>query len=100
MDESIPLKTSTIQAPQGVAPRFLFVNRISSLKQISNNTYNIVGDSELKNPLISDMDRVRIDNGINTTLQSKGKVQITESKADVLISYFIVTKDKVKINST
>lgn len=62
-------------------------------------TYNIVGDKELKNPLISDIDRVRIDKGINTTLQSRGKVQTTQSKAGVLISYFIVTKDKVKFNS-
>lgn len=66
----------------------------------SINTYHIVGDDKLKNPLISDMDRTRIDKGIFTSMQSKGKTQTTQAKADVLISYFVVTKDKVKVSSS
>lgn len=66
----------------------------------SINTYNIIGDDELKNPFISDIDRVRIDNSIDSTLQGKGKSQTTQSKADVLISYFVVTKDKVKVSGS
>jgi len=66
----------------------------------SISTYNIVGDDELKNPLISDMDRVRIDKSIFITLQGKGKTQTTQTNADVLISYFVVTKDKVKVSGS
>lgn len=66
----------------------------------SITSYSIVGDDEIRNPMISDMDRTRIDNSINHTLQNKGKSDSTEAKADVLISYFIVTKDKVKVTGS
>lgn len=63
-------------------------------------SYFIVGDKDLKNPMISDIDRSRFNDAISKELQLKGLVATDEKSADILISYFVVTKDKMKVNST
>ncbi len=63
-------------------------------------TYHIVGDQHLKNPMVSDIDRERMNNALTNELDVQGRIATDETSADILISYFIVTKDKVKVNST
>ncbi len=63
-------------------------------------TFNVVGDDKLKNPMISDINRSRIDSALITSLTKQGKTAVNKNSADVLISYFIVTKDKVKVTSS
>ncbi|TPH15242.1 DUF4136 domain-containing protein [Litorilituus lipolyticus] len=64
------------------------------------NSYNVIGDSHLKNPLLSDIDRLRVNNALELSLNKLGKTQVTQQEADVLVSYFILTKDKLKVNAT
>lgn len=66
----------------------------------SIKTYSVIGDEQYKNPMFSDIDRVRFDSAIDDSMQQRGKFKVSESEADVLVSYFVVTKDKIKINST
>jgi len=65
----------------------------------SVKSYSVVGDDHLRNPLISDIDRERIDSAIDSSMQQRGKFEVNEDKADILISYFVVTKDKTKVNA-
>lgn len=62
-------------------------------------TFNVVGDTKFKNPMISDINRSRIDSALISSLIKQGKTEANINSADVLISYFIVTKDKVKVSS-
>jgi len=62
-------------------------------------TFNLIGDAKLKNPMISDINRSRIDSALINSLKEQGKTEANIKSADVLISYFIVTKDKVKVSS-
>ncbi len=66
----------------------------------SVKTYNLVGDEHLRNPMISDISRDRLDSALDNSMEQKGLSEVQEESADILISYFIVTKDKVKINSS
>jgi hypothetical protein len=66
----------------------------------SVETFHVIGDDHLKNPMVSDINRVRIDDAVITAFKEQGKELDDTQSADVLISYFIVTKDKVKVNST
>lgn len=66
----------------------------------SIKTYHIVGDKALRNPMLSDMDRLRLGRAIDSSMQQRGKLEAAEQQADVLVSYFVVTKDKIKVNST
>jgi hypothetical protein len=63
-------------------------------------TFNVVGDDKLKNPMISDINRSRIDSALISSLIKQGKTEANINSADVIISYFIVTKDKVKVTSS
>lgn len=63
-------------------------------------TYNVIGDEQYKNPMFSDIDRVRFESAIDESMQQRGTFKVVKKEADVLVSYFIVTKDKIKINST
>lgn len=63
-------------------------------------TYSVIGDEQLKNPMFSDIDRERFDAAIDISMQQHNVEEVTPDKADVLVSYFVVTKDKVKINAS
>jgi hypothetical protein len=63
-------------------------------------TYNVIGDQQLKNPMFSDIDRERFDAAIDISMQQRNVEEVSGEKADVLVSYFVVTKDKVKVNSS
>jgi len=62
-------------------------------------TFSVIGDDHNNNSLISDINRERIDIAVTTALIQQGKQEDNIKSADVLISYFIVTKDKIKVNS-
>jgi len=64
------------------------------------HTYSVIGDEQLKNPMFSDIDRERFDAAIDISMQQRNVVEVSADKADVLVSYFVVTKDKVKVNSS
>lgn len=76
------------------------VDKSSQYDFASVETFNVIGDDLLRNPMISDMDRARLDSAIETSLESLGKSSDDQGNADILVSYFIVTKDKVKVNSS
>jgi hypothetical protein len=64
-------------------------------------SYFIVGDEKLKNPMISDIDRDRFNEAISHEFTLQGLVLAKEKTgADILISYFVVTQDKMKVNSS
>ncbi|NTS77234.1 DUF4136 domain-containing protein [Catenovulum sp. SM1970] len=63
-------------------------------------TFAIVGDEDNKNILLSDIDRERINSAIVQSLTNAGKRQVDEKDADVLIAYFVYTKDKTRVYST
>ena len=63
-------------------------------------TYSVIGDEQLKNPMFSDIDRARFDAAIDISMQQHNIEEVSPEKADVLVSYFVVTKDKVKVNSS
>lgn len=64
------------------------------------DTYSVIGDEQLKNPMFSDIDRERFDAAIDISMRQHDVEEVTADKADVLVSYFVVTKDKVKVNSS
>lgn len=63
-------------------------------------SYYVIGDERQKKPMFSDIDRARLEGAIDDSMQQLGKLKEQESEADILISYFVVTKDKVKVNSS
>ena len=63
-------------------------------------TYSVIGDEQLKNPMFSDIDRARFDAAIDISMQQHNIEEVSPEQADVLVSYFVVTKDKVKVNSS
>ncbi len=63
-------------------------------------TFTIIGDDHLKNPMISDIDRQRINDAINDELYLNGRDATEFNSADLLVSYFVVTKDKTKVSSS
>ena len=63
-------------------------------------SYHVIGDQQLKNPMFSDIDRSRLETAIDSEMQQRGKFEVGVDKADILVSYFVVTKDKVKVNSS
>ena len=63
-------------------------------------TYSVIGDEQLKNPMFSDIDRARFDAAIDISMQQHNIEEVSPENADVLVSYFVVTKDKVKVNSS
>lgn len=65
----------------------------------SIQSYFVVGDEQLKNPMISDIDRNRINDAIDSEFNLHGLISTDEENADVLITYFVVTKDKTKVRS-
>ena len=64
-------------------------------------TYSVIGDEQLKNPMFSDIDRARFDAAIDISMQQHNIEEVSPEQADILVSYFVVTKDKdkVKVNS-
>ncbi len=66
----------------------------------SVKSYHVIGDQQLKNPMFSDIDRNRLETAIDDQMKQRGKLEVEQSKADILVSYFIVTKDKVKVNTS
>ena len=75
-------------------------DKSSSYNFAAVESYHVIGDQKLKNPMFSDIDRNRLEMAIDEQMQQKGKLEVNQSNADVLISYFIVTKDKVKVNTS
>lgn len=63
-------------------------------------TYFIAGDQHLKNPLLSDMDRQRINQAIDEQLYLNGRDATDVEAADLLVSYFVITKDKTQIRAS
>jgi hypothetical protein len=63
-------------------------------------SYFIVGDQHLKNPMISDIDRSRFNEAISNEFNLQGLVSTDEKSADILINYFVVTQDKMKVTSS
>ena len=72
----------------------------SSYDFASVHTYSVIGDEQLKNPMFSDIDRERFDAAIDLSMQQHNVEEVSADKADVLVSYFVVTKDKIKVNSS
>ncbi|WP_068545487.1 DUF4136 domain-containing protein [Thalassotalea crassostreae] len=65
----------------------------------SVKTYNIVGDVSVENPMLSDINRDRINNAIAANLNSKGFATSVEKDADVKIQYFVFTKDRTQVTT-
>ena len=63
-------------------------------------TYFIVGDQHLKNPMVSDIDRQRLNQAIDEQLYLNGRDATDIDSADLLVSYFVITKDKTTIQSS
>ncbi|MCJ8321414.1 MAG: DUF4136 domain-containing protein [Colwellia sp.] len=63
-------------------------------------TYFVVGDDHFKNPVISDIDRNRLNQAIEEELYLNGLNGSDLDSADLLVSYFVVTKDKTKVQSS
>lgn len=61
------------------------------------DTYAIVGEQNLKNPLISDIERERINTAIGNSLDKQGKELAPVKDADVVVTYFVITKDKTQV---
>ena len=72
----------------------------SSYDFSSVKSYFVIGDQQLRNPMFSDIDRSRLESAIDSQMQQRGKFEVEQSKADILVSYFVVTKDKVKVNTS
>jgi hypothetical protein len=66
----------------------------------SVETYFVVADKELKNPMISDIDRNRFNNAIDNEFSMNGLIQDQQETADILVSYFVLTKDKIRVKSS
>lgn len=63
-------------------------------------TYSVIGDEQFKNPMFSDIDRERFDAAIDISMQQHNIEEVSTEQADVLVSYFVVTKDKVKVSAS
>ncbi|WP_019029526.1 DUF4136 domain-containing protein [Colwellia piezophila] len=63
-------------------------------------TYSVIGDEQLKNPMFSDIDRERFDAAIDISMQRYNIEEVSAEEADVLVSYFVVTKDKIKVSAS
>lgn len=63
-------------------------------------SYYIIGDENIKNPMISDIDRNRFNKAIDNEFSLNGLVNADNEAADVHVRYFVVTKDKVRVTST
>ena len=63
-------------------------------------SFHVVGDDQYKNPYLSDINRDRINQSIENELREDYLVERSETDADILVTYFVVTKDKVKVTST
>ncbi|OUS31348.1 hypothetical protein A9Q98_02785 [Thalassotalea sp. 42_200_T64] len=63
-------------------------------------SFHVIGDERLNNPLLSDMDRDRINVAIAESLSAQGKQLDNNQSADVLVEYFVITKDKTRVYST
>ena len=63
-------------------------------------SYFVSGDAEHKNPMISDIDRNRLNDAIDNEFNLQGLIATDKENADVLISYFVVTKDKMKVRDS
>jgi hypothetical protein len=72
----------------------------SSYDFASIQTYSVIGDQQLRNPMFSDIDRERFDAAIDISMQQHNVEEVSADKADVLVSYFVVTKDKVKVSAS
>ncbi len=72
----------------------------SSYNFANVDTYSVIGDEQLKNPMFSDIGRKRFDAAIDISMQQRNVEEVSADKADVLVSYFVVTKGKIKVNST
>lgn len=66
----------------------------------SIKSYAVIGDGNINTPLISDLDKDRINSSITKNLNAKGKIGSDITEADVIVSYFIMTKDKVNVTSS
>ncbi|SES92113.1 DUF4136 domain-containing protein [Thalassotalea agarivorans] len=64
------------------------------------DSYHIVADSHDKNRMLSDIDRNRINAAIDTQSQAQGLEKVSLEKADIMIAYFLVTKDKIDVDTT
>ncbi|WNC73841.1 DUF4136 domain-containing protein [Thalassotalea psychrophila] len=64
------------------------------------DSFYVVGDEQYKNPYLSDMNRDRINDSISAELSKLHLDVQNKTSADVLISYFVVTKEKIKVTST
>ena len=62
-------------------------------------TFSVKGDDHHNASLMSDINRERINIAVTAALTTQGKQEVNIKSADILISYFIVTKDKIKVNS-
>ena len=71
-------------------------DQVSNYKFDGMTTYALIGDKNLRNPLVSDIDRERIDNAINDALTTQGINATDQEAADITVSYYIVTNEKVK----
>jgi hypothetical protein len=63
-------------------------------------SYFVDGDTQFKNPMISDIDRSRINDAIDNEFNVHGLISTDKENADVFISYFVVTNDKINIRSS
>ena len=62
-------------------------------------SYHIVGDAAAENPMLSDINRDRLNKAIAENLNGKGLASADQSSADVSIQYFVFTKDKTKVTT-
>ncbi len=62
-------------------------------------TFNVIGDVRHNASIMNDIDRERINIAITKALTEQGKQEDEVKSSDILISYFIVAKDKIKVNS-
>ena len=60
------------------------------------SSYYIKGDQGQENIMLSDIDRQRFDASIGRELLAYGLTPKTSNDADIIVSYFLVTKDKTK----
>lgn len=75
-------------------------DKSSSYNFSTVKTYSVIGDEQLKNPMFSDIDRERFDAAIDISMKQHNVKEVSPEQADVLVSYFVVTKDKVKVNAS
>ncbi|MEW6997012.1 DUF4136 domain-containing protein [Colwelliaceae bacterium BS250] len=62
-------------------------------------TYYLVESDITKNIKVSELDKDRIDKAIKNEFKNKKKIPVKKEDADVLVSYFIITKDNLEVNA-